>query len=99
MPRVQRTEDADDDLAEIQLYLSRRSEPTVHDFIDALETTCRILAMSPRLGRDRANLAPGLRSHPTARAYLIFYAITDDGIEVQRILHGSRDITPAMFNL
>lgn len=59
--------------------------------LTAIDNKSRLLARSPELGRPRVELAPGLRSFPVA-PYVIFYRITSRGIEIIRILHGSRDI-------
>lgn len=50
----------------------------------------------PGIGRRRDDLAPGLRSISYAN-YLIFYRPIDDGIEIVRVLHGSRDL-PSQFD-
>lgn len=42
-------------------------------------------------GRSREELAPGLRSLAFGR-YVVFYMPLPDGIDVVRVLHGSRDI-------
>jgi toxin ParE1/3/4 len=38
-----------------------------------------------------------LRSFP-AKGYVIFYQPTDDGVEISRVLHGSRDIQSEFDN-
>jgi hypothetical protein len=43
------------------------------------------------MGRLRPELAPHLRSFPIGN-YVIFYRLTQEGIEVARVLHGARDI-------
>jgi plasmid stabilization system protein ParE len=43
------------------------------------------------MGRLREDLAPGLRVHPVEN-YLIFYRIQTGAIEVDRIIHGGRDL-------
>jgi toxin ParE1/3/4 len=43
------------------------------------------------MGRERKDLAPGLRSFPVTK-YLIFYYCTEDIIEIVRVIHGARDI-------
>jgi toxin ParE1/3/4 len=42
-------------------------------------------------GRSREELAPGLRSF-LVKQYVIFYRVIPEGIEVIRVLHGSRDM-------
>lgn len=57
-----------------------------------LRNRCHELAaLSIRLGRERDDLSPGLRSTPW-RDYLIFFRYVDDRFEVVRILHAARDI-------
>ena len=50
---------------------------------------------TPKWGRLREELAPRIRSFPVGR-YVIFYRAGREGIEVARVLHGSRDI-PMLF--
>jgi toxin ParE1/3/4 len=50
-----------------------------------------LLAIQPRAGRLRPELAPELRSFPVGR-YVVFYRPQDDGIDVVRVLHSARDI-------
>lgn len=52
----------------------------------------KMLADHPQAGRERPELARGIRSFPVGR-YIIFYQPTVSGIDVVRVLHGSRDIT------
>ena len=49
------------------------------------------LAENPRIGRSREELAPELRSFPF-QDYVIFYRPIDNGVEIVRVLRGSRDI-------
>ena len=51
----------------------------------------RHLASHPNLGRSRDELAEGLRSFPVGR-YVIFYRAIPEGVEIVRVLHGSRDL-------
>jgi toxin ParE1/3/4 len=52
---------------------------------------CSLLARQPYMGRARPELAYNLRSIALAR-YMIFYRPSSNGVEIVRILHGSRDI-------
>ena len=54
------------------------------------------LANNPRIGRRREEVAPALRSFPF-QDYSILYRPIDDGVEIVRVLHGSRDIE-RLFN-
>ena len=64
--------------------------------MDRLDEEYRLLATQPMMGRARDELASGVRSFPFGR-YVVFYAPLDDGIDIVRVLHGSRDID-AIFN-
>lgn len=55
-----------------------------------IDEKCRLLVVRKQLGRDRPDLAPGLRSYP-AESYIIYYKPEPDGIIAVRVIHGSRD--------
>ena len=95
MSSVLRTEISDDDLEEIGLYIAREHPDRANTFIDEIVATYDTIAAQPRMGRERPELAANLRSHPHGR-YVILYRIMDAGIEIVRVLHGSRDI-PSLF--
>ena len=82
---------AQDDLDEIWLYIARDSPEAATRFIEKLRVKCSLIADSPRIGRQREELAPSLRSFPVGD-YLIFYRLTRQGIEVARFLHGHRNL-------
>lgn len=84
------------DLIEIWDYIADDSEARADAFIDRIDEVIRSLALSPYIGRSREELAEGLRSFPVER-YVIFYRVATIGIEIVRVLHGSRDINPFFF--
>jgi toxin ParE1/3/4 len=43
------------------------------------------------MGTGRDELKSGLRCHPVGN-YLIFFFPLEDGVDIVRVLHGSRDI-------
>lgn len=81
------------DLADIWAFIADDSEQQADLFIDLLETKLALLATQPEMGRARPELAPGLRSFPIRR-YVVFYRALRNGIEVVRVLHSARDVTP-----
>jgi len=87
---------AEADLREIWFYVARDNTDAADRFVDRIQKKCQLLAESPRIGRSRAELGPGLRSFPIGN-YLIFYRSVHDGIEVVRILSGYRDLD-ALFD-
>jgi toxin ParE1/3/4 len=86
---------AKDDLDDIWYYISSGSVVNADRFLDRLYETMKLLAEMPMAGRAREDLAPRLRSFVEGN-YLIFYLPIETGIEVVRVLPGSRDIT-ALF--
>jgi len=67
--------------------------PTAADrVLDRIGEVLDMLIRNPLAGRQRPELAPGLRSFPAGN-YIVFYLPLDDGIEVVRILSGYLDIT------
>jgi toxin ParE1/3/4 len=88
------TSAAEQDLADIALYLDREAGAEVAQrFIDALDATCALLDAHPYLGPAR-RLRPQVRSLRVAgfRNYLVFYEPSREGIKILRILHGMRDL-------
>jgi toxin ParE1/3/4 len=79
------------DLWEIWDYIADDSLDRADGFLDRIEEKLRSLARSPGIGRRREELLPGLQSFPVGN-YVVFYRAIEDGIDVIRILHGSRDI-------
>ncbi len=43
------------------------------------------------MGRDRQDLLPGLRSF-TVGQYIVFYRISEDIVQVARVLNAARDV-------
>lgn len=78
-------------MLEIWSYIADDSEAAADRWVDRLDEHLALWATQPRLGRARDELAPGIRSLAFGR-YVVFYEALDDGIDVVRVLHGSRDI-------
>jgi toxin ParE1/3/4 len=91
MARVLITPRADFDLWEIGTYIAQDSVRAAEQFLRLIDQKCRLLARSPKLGRLREELVVGIRSFPIS-SYVIFYRSMPGGVEVIRVLHGSRDI-------
>lgn len=98
MPRVTRTPQAINDIADILAGLSRLSKPASVRVRAAFDRTTKLLARSPGLGRARPDQRPDLFSYTFAGKYVIYYRIISNGIEIARVLHGSRDVDPSMFD-
>ena len=97
MSRVVQTRQAVADQDELWDYIAGDNLTAADDFLDRLLETARLIATQPLMGRARFDLAAELRSLPVGE-YLIFYRPRDaGGIQVVRVLHGRRNITPDLF--
>jgi len=81
------------DLAEIWAYIAQDSPRHADTFAGRINRGFQMLARRPEIGRARPELLTGLRSFPVGH-YVIFYLPRSRGIEVVRVLHGSRDLNP-----
>ncbi|MEQ1864108.1 MAG: type II toxin-antitoxin system RelE/ParE family toxin [Micropepsaceae bacterium] len=88
---VKTTPLAESDLDEIWFSIATDSVERADKFLDRLTERFVLLSKSPRAGRARSELLPGLRSF-SYRGYAVFYSLSDDGVLVERVLHGARDV-------
>ncbi len=79
------------DLLDIWNYIADNSLDRADEFLDRVEEKLAMLARNPGLGRRREELLAGLQSFPIGN-YIVFYREIRDGIDVIRILRGSRDV-------
>jgi toxin ParE1/3/4 len=91
MARVTRRPEAESDVIEIWVYIAEDSIAEADRWIDRLDERLRLWATQPTIGRLREELAPSLRSMPFGR-YVVFFVAAQDGIDVVRVLHSSRDV-------
>ena len=93
MARVLRRPRAAEDIGAVWDFIADDNPDAADHWVDQLDTQLRLLATQPLMGRARDELAPGIRS-PFGR-YLVFYLPIGDGIDVVRVLHGTRDVDTA----
>ena len=82
---------AEEDLEEIWSFVAERDVEAADRLIGEITGRFDHLLAYPEAGRARHDLLVNLRSLPVKR-YVIFYQPTDDGVEIFRVLHGSRDV-------
>jgi toxin ParE1/3/4 len=92
---IQKTARAEEDLIEIWLYIAPDNVEAADLVLDEIEMRFHALAEHPSMGRMRLDIAPELRYFPVGN-YLILYRTITSGVEIVRVLHGSRDI-PNLF--
>lgn len=91
MLRILKRPEAEKDLEEIWFYIAQDNLDKADKLLDEIEETSQEIAQFTNMGRNRDELHPGLKSFPVGK-YLIFYLPISGGIEIVRVLHGTRDI-------
>lgn len=94
MARITRRPEAEADVLQIWEYIADDSMAEADRWVDRLDEKLALWAQQPMMGRPREEIAPGLRSMPFGR-YIAFYMPLPDGIDLVRLLHGSRDVDDA----
>jgi toxin ParE1/3/4 len=79
------------DLQDLWDYLGARNPEAANRLMDELKAKFLLLAQSPQMGKACDPLLVNLRRFPY-KNYVIFYFPNADGIEIYRVVHGSRDI-------
>lgn len=82
---------AAEDLKDIWEYVSQHDENAASKLIKEINSKFVLLHDNPFVGREQNVFLVGLRSF-VVKSYFIFYVPSDNGIDVLRILHNSRDI-------
>jgi len=93
---IRRSRKARIDLTEIWLYIAERDEAAADRVLDELERVIRLIATRPKMGRERPELKPNVRSFGV-KSWVIFYRVADDFIELARVLHAARDLDTIEF--
>lgn len=91
MGRIRIRPGARADLLEIWIHIAEDSVAHADAFADRLDEAIGMLGRMPKAGRQRDELAAGMRAFPCGN-YIIFYREERDGVEVVRVLHGARDL-------
>ena len=91
MARITRRPEAETDVIDIWGFIAEDSITEADRWVDRLDERLQLWATQPMIGRARDELAPGIRSMAFGR-YVVFFAPIHDGIDIVRVLHGSRDI-------
>ncbi len=89
--RVIRTLRAEEDLIEVWMHIARDDPRAADRVLDALERRTMLLARHPEIGRERPDIALGVR-YLASGNYLILYRIGEDRVEIVRYVHGRRDL-------
>ena len=96
-PQYRLTKPAIQDIEQIADYIARQSGlAQSEDFLNKLDAKFAQIAQFPRLGRQRDEILPGIRSLSIDN-YLILYMPIGQDVEIFRVVSGYRDIK-ALFH-
>ncbi len=95
MPRYDFTRRALADLRDIARYTRRTwGQKQARLYREEFKLCVHKLALSPGIGRERADVGRSVRSFPIAR-HVAFYLESEGGITVLRLLHPTMDVARA----
>ena len=86
------SEDAEADLLDIAEFIARDNPIAAREWVDAVRQRCHLLSQHPLMGESRPGFGvAGCRSISVG-LYVIFFRPSASGVEIARIVHGSRDL-------
>lgn len=92
MPACILSPEARKNLISIRAYTKKKwGIRQAKNYIKALEQCFNKIVKNPHLGRERPEIKPGYRSVAEGK-HVIFYRVSDAGVEILGIPHGSMDI-------
>lgn len=92
MPHVIYAPEAENDISGIVEVIACDSPNAARNWITKLRSTCDTLATLPNVGEMRNEFGvPGCKSFSFGN-YVLFFRAVEGGIEVARVIHGSRDL-------
>ncbi len=94
--KIRRSANARIDQSDIWLSIAEDNIPAADGVQERLLEALAMLANHPEAGRSRAELGREIRAFPVG-SYVIFYRVSTDHLDLLRMIHGARDITPDLF--
>ena len=87
---------AESDLDEMWLTIALDNPKRADAYLDQLHQRCLRLSDFPKLGHPAEEVESNIWVFPLDR-YLVFYTITENGIDIARFWHASRDTSNLFF--
>ena len=92
MSKARFSADAEADLLAIVEFIAQDNPNAAREWLGLIRERCELLAQHPLTGESRPGFGiAGCRS-VSVGVYVIFFRPTPNGLEIARILHGSRDL-------
>lgn len=89
--RVRVSRRAEMDLAEITDFIALDNPERAYQFEEELLERAQTIGRAPLAYAERPELRAGLRSCAHG-AYVVFFTIDEQGVRIERVLHGARDL-------
>ncbi|MFO7906573.1 MAG: type II toxin-antitoxin system RelE/ParE family toxin [Planctomycetota bacterium] len=86
---------AESDIEQILDFIAEHRPSTAAAVVARIREKCQLVAHHPEIGHRRAEF-PGDYHSSTLDRWVIFYRVTEDAVEIHRVLDGSRDIDHLM---
>jgi len=86
--RLRISEPAREDLLEIWQHVASNNPEAAARLMRSFKETFEKLLRFPNLGRERPELAIGIRSFPTGK-YVVLYQPANEVLEIVRVRHGA----------
>jgi toxin ParE1/3/4 len=83
------------DLMEITDFIALDNPERAYEFEDELLERTRKISLAPLGYVERPELKEGIRACAHG-AYVIFFTVDEQGVRIERILHGARDLGPLL---
>ncbi|RUT34441.1 type II toxin-antitoxin system RelE/ParE family toxin [Arsenicitalea aurantiaca] len=93
---ILRSPAAEADLFDIWAFIAEDSVSAADRHLRRLMEVLHTLAAAPAMGRERGELAPGLRSFPVGN-YALYYRIEGNSLILVRALNAARQAEPDLF--
>lgn len=97
MAEARYSRSAESDLLEAWLHFAEENPVAADGLLDAIDREAARLARQPLLGRQRSEIAGGLRSWASPHPFVIFYLVEGVDVRIIRILHHARDVQREHF--
>lgn len=91
MSRLPLSRLAQSDLAEIAEYVGADKPRAAERLLQRLLDQCRRVCEHPLRCPPFEDLRPGLR-RAVCKPYLVFFVVDQNGVRIERIIHGARDL-------
>lgn len=85
-------------VADVERYVLNAGWEVADRYLGAVEGTCRLIELQPKLGPRGGFVHPRLRDwrffvvFPPFKRHILFYETTETGIIFRRAMHGHRDL-------